>query len=66
MRGSVTAVVGAKRLAAKAAKHRAAEAEAAAGAVVYLDGYHPTCKDGSLDMRFKVNRGLQKYGNYVF
>ena len=24
----------------------------------------PRCKDGSLDMRFAVNRGLDKYGNY--
>ena len=23
----------------------------------------PRCKDGSLDMRFKVNRGRAKYGN---
>ena len=30
--------------------------------MVYMD--RPRCIDGSLDMRFKVNRGLNKYGHY--
>ena len=24
--------------------------------------HHPRCKDGSLDMRYRDNRGLNKYG----